>query len=66
MQIRINGEDKQIADGLTVAELLAELSLEPTRVAVERNKQLVRRTTFSEAALADGDQLEIVTLVGGG
>ena len=66
MQIRINGEDKTIADGLTVAELLVELSLEPTRVAIERNKQLVRRTTFADAALADGDKLEIVTLVGGG
>ena len=66
MQIRINGEDKQIADGLTVAQLLDELSLEPTRVAVERNKELVRRTTFAEAALSDGDELEIVTLVGGG
>jgi len=66
MQIRINGEDKQIADGLTVAQLLDELSLEPTRVAVERNKELVRRTTFADAALADGDELEIVTLVGGG
>ncbi len=66
MQIRINGEEKTIADGLTVAELLVELSLEPTRVAIERNKQLVRRTTFADAALADGDELEIVTLVGGG
>ena len=66
MHIRINGEDKQIADGLTVAELLVELSLEPTRVAVERNKQIIRRTTFAEAPLADGDELEIVTLVGGG
>ena len=66
MQIRINGEEKALADGLTVAELLVELSLEPTRVAVERNKQLVRRTTFADAALADGDELEIVTLVGGG
>ena len=66
MQIRINGEDRQITDGLTVAQLLVELSLEPTRVAVERNKQLVRRTTFGQAALADGDELEIVTLVGGG
>jgi thiazole synthase len=66
MQIRINGEPKTLADGLTVAELLVELSLEPTRVAVECNKQLVRRTTFADAALADGDELEIVTLVGGG
>ena len=66
MQIRVNGEPKTLADGLTVAELLVELSLEPTRVAVERNGQLVRRTTFADAALADGDELEIVTLVGGG
>ena len=66
MQIRINGETKTIADGLTVAELLVELSLEPTRVAVERNKQLVRRTIFADATIADGDELEIVTLVGGG
>ena len=66
MQIRINGEAKELSDGLTVAALLEQLSLEPTRVAVERNKQIIRRTTFAEAALADGDELEIVTLVGGG
>jgi len=66
MHIRINGEPKDLSDGLTVAALLVELSLEPTRVAVERNKQIVRRTTFAETALADGDELEIVTLVGGG
>ena len=66
MRLRINGDDKELADGLTVAQLLDELSLEPTRVAIERNKQLVRRTTFAETPLADGDELEIVTLVGGG
>jgi len=66
MRIRINGEPKDLPDGLTVADLLGQLSLEPTRVAVERNKQIVRRTTFTETALADGDELEILTLVGGG
>ena len=66
MRLRINGDDKELADGLTVAQLLDELSLEPTRVAIERNKQLVRRATFAETALTDGDELEIVTLVGGG
>ena len=66
MRLRINGDNKELADGLTVAQLLDELSLEPTRVAIERNKQLVRRATFAETALADGDELEIVTLVGGG
>ena len=66
MRVRINGEPKDLPDGLTVADLLGQLSLEPTRVAVERNKQIVRRTTFAEATLTDGDELEIVTLVGGG
>ncbi len=66
MRLRINGDDKELADGLTVAQLLDELSLVPTRVAIERNKQLVRRATFAETALTDGDELEIVTLVGGG
>jgi len=66
MRLRVNGEDKQMPDGATVAELLTAMALEPTRVAVERNKDLVRRTTFAETTLADGDELEIVTLVGGG
>ncbi len=66
MRIRINGQWRQVPDGICVAELLAELSLEPRRVAVEWNKQLVPRRMHAETALADEDELEIVTLVGGG
>ncbi|MHC4562358.1 MAG: sulfur carrier protein ThiS [Planctomycetota bacterium] len=66
MRIRINGDEKDLADTLTVADLLDQLALEPLRVAIERNRELVRRAEFAETWLADGDELEIVTLVGGG
>jgi thiamine biosynthesis protein ThiS len=66
MRIRVNGDWAEHEDGLNVAGLLAAMSLEPLRVAVERNQQLVRRAEHAETQLADGDELEIVTLVGGG
>lgn len=66
MQIRLNGEPQEVADGITVAELIAELRLQPKFVAVERNLQLVPRGEHSNCRLERGDQLEIVTLVGGG
>ena len=66
MRLTVNGERAEHADGLTVSVLLAALKLDPRRVAVERNKLIVRRAQFDRAALADGDELEIVTLVGGG
>jgi sulfur carrier protein len=66
MRIRVNGEDRDVADGATVASLLELLELPSGRVAVERNKRIVRRATHAETLLAEGDELEIVTLVGGG
>lgn len=66
MQITINGQSRTVGESFSVADLLLELKLEPRRVAVERNKQLVPRKQFASAPLADGDVLEIVTLVGGG
>ena len=66
MRIRVNGDWAEHEDGLSVAGLLEAMSLEPLRVAVERNQQLVRRAEHAETQLADGDELEIVTLVGGG
>jgi len=66
MHIRVNGQSRQIEAGLSVAGLLAELSLEPRRVAVERNKLIVPRAQHVHTTLADDDELEIVTLVGGG
>lgn len=66
MRIRVNGEWAEHDDGLSIAGLLARMSMDPRRVAVERNRLLVRRAEHAETPLADGDELEIVTLVGGG
>ena len=66
MTLTINGDTHDLPDGMTVSALLAHLGLDPQRLAVERNRDLVRRATFDDVTLADGDALEIVTLVGGG
>ena len=66
MQIRVNGEDREVAERLVLAGLLEELEIDRTRVAVERNRALVRKAEFDSLVLVDGDELEVVTLVGGG
>jgi thiamine biosynthesis protein ThiS len=66
MKIKINGEEKQIADGLSLIELLESLQIRPGRVVVERNRDIVPRDSFGATALAEGDVLEIVHFVGGG
>jgi len=66
MRIQVNGEPQQRPDGETLAELVEALGLHPQRMAVERNQQLVPRSKYAQTQLADGDVLEIVTLVGGG
>ena len=65
MQVAINGEPKQLA-GETIEAVLAELGLLDKPCAVEVNRQLVPARDRSEHRLADGDSIEIVTLVGGG
>ena len=66
MRIVVNGKGREVADEITIAELIDDLSLQPLRVAVERNKQLVPRPSHVRTTLFEDDQLEIVTLVGGG
>jgi thiamine biosynthesis protein ThiS len=66
VEIRINGEPRTVPSGLTLAGLLAELRLGARYVAVERNLSVVPRTQHAECILQPGDELEIVTLVGGG
>ena len=65
LTLTVNGEPRR-SSAATVAELVAELGLRPEKVAVERNGTIVPRSTLAEAALADGDVLEIVHFVGGG
>ena len=66
MKIKINGAEKQIADGLSVTTLLESLQIRPGRVVVERNRDIVPRDSFGVTMLAEGDILEIVHFVGGG
>ena len=66
MQLIVNGQNRRIAENATVAELLDELKLGGKPVAVEVNRELVPRQRHAEHRLAEGDRLEIVTLVGGG
>jgi sulfur carrier protein len=64
--IVVNGEPRATRDGQSVAELLRELGLDSRQVAVERNREIVPRAEHGQTVLADGDELEIVTFVGGG
>lgn len=66
MHITVNGETRRVDDGTTVADLLKQLALAGKFVAVEVNLDLVPRQQHAHRTLADGDSLEIVTLVGGG
>ncbi len=66
MLVQVNGKDRELVEGTTVAQLLEQLELDPRTLAVERNLQLVPRAEHAEAILAEGDRLEVVTLVGGG
>jgi len=66
MQIQVNGEHREVAVETSIAELLVQLELDPRYLAIERNLQLVPRAEHAETLLAAGDQLEVVTLVGGG
>jgi thiazole synthase len=66
LSIQLNGEPRTVRAGATIADLAAEIGLDPKKVAVERNRAIVPRSTLAEIALADGDELEIVHFVGGG
>ncbi len=66
MNITINGKAHEVAHGITIAELIDHLGLKPRGLAVERNLEVVSRQRHDSVFIEDGDQLEIVTLVGGG
>ncbi|NNC72016.1 MAG: sulfur carrier protein ThiS [Sphingomonadaceae bacterium] len=67
VSIRVNGEHRRVHQGLTIAQLASdELGLDPAKVAVERNLEVVPRSTLGDVLVEDGDELEIVHFVGGG
>ncbi len=66
MTLTINGERHTFEGPLTVAGLLVKLGLDPQKLAVEHNLEIVRRSAYDETEVNDGDTLELVQFVGGG
>ncbi len=66
MKLFLNGDEREISEVSSVADLVAALGLDSRKVAVERNLEIVPRSTYAATALADGDRIEIVTFIGGG
>jgi len=66
MKLKINGTETEIQDSLTVSGLLETLQIEPGRVAVEVNMQIIKKCDFQDQVLKEADSVEIVNFVGGG
>ena len=66
MEITLNGDPFELEQPLSVTALLARLDIDPRRVAVEHNLEIVRRQRFEDVVVHDGDRVEIVNFVGGG
>ena len=66
LSLRINGEHRRVPEGMTLAELINSIGQDPGRVAVERNLEIVPRSSFANLCVEDGDDYEIVHFVGGG
>ena len=66
LRIQVNGEAREVAEHLTLPELIASLNLKPEQIAVELNQSVVRRAEWPERILREGDKVEIVHFVGGG
>lgn len=66
LRVEVNGKDREVSSGRTVAGLLEDLDLDGRLVVVELNRQIIRRTEIADVELRDGDRIEIVHFVGGG
>ena len=66
MQLTINGEARQFDALASVSALIESLGLDPRKVAIERNLEIVPRSTYAATPVAEGDRIEIVHFIGGG
>jgi thiamine biosynthesis protein ThiS len=66
LHIQINGEAHELPEELTLSALIVKLGLAPERLAIEQNREVVRRARWADTQITDGDQIEIVHFVGGG
>lgn len=66
IQVRLNGKDREVPEGLSVKGLLESLDLNPALVVVEHNREILERGRYDETPVREGDTLELVHFVGGG
>jgi thiazole synthase len=66
LSVKINGEQHLVGGGISIAEMVRELGFDPKRVGVERNLEVVPRSSLDQVSVAEGDAYEIVRFVGGG
>ncbi len=66
VRIMLNGAEREVEPGTTIAQLIDEITKDRSRVAVERNRAIAPRSTWAQSLVAEGDEIEVVTLVGGG
>lgn len=66
MRVILNGESRDISNGMTVLSLLRHLNILPERVAVEVNEEIVRKAAYAGTLVRDGDRVEVVQFMGGG
>ncbi len=66
MRVIVNGEERELPEGLTLEALIKHLALAPERLAIERNREVVRRLDWPHTLLAEDDRIEIIHFVGGG
>jgi sulfur carrier protein len=66
MRVFVNGAEKEFGSGLSLAELIEQLNLPAPRIAIELNREVVRRSNWGSTMLKDDDRIEIVHFVGGG
>lgn len=66
MQVTINGEARSLDETMTIRYLIETLGLNPETIAVERNREIVKRSRFDDQLVEDGDRIELVEFVGGG
>ncbi len=66
MELMVNGKKLEVAEGATITALLEQLNINPLRVAVQLNLEVIKRERYEKTALNQGDRLEIITFMAGG
>ena len=66
MRVRVNGRETEVEPGATIAKIVDSVVADRSRVAVERNKEIVPRASYDAMPVVEGDVIEVITLAGGG